>query len=51
MTVYDFLEDPGDLFPYAVVRFNGKIICRPDFKKTRIPDETEIFLIPMVAGG
>jgi thiamine biosynthesis protein ThiS len=51
MTVSDLLEDLGDPFPYAVVRMDGKIFCRPDFEKTFVHDGSEIFLIPMVAGG
>jgi len=51
MTVLDLLEDLGDDFPYPVVRINKRYISRPNFKDTIIPDETEIFLIQMIAGG
>lgn len=51
MTVADLLEELGDPYPYAVVRIGGRIICRPDFENTPVPDGSEVFLIPMVAGG
>ncbi len=51
MTVADLLKDLDDPQHYAVVKINNKYISRPDFKKTMIPDNSEIFLIPMVAGG
>ncbi len=51
MTVTDLLKDLDDPQHYAVVKINNKYISRPDFKKTMIPDNSEIFLIPMVAGG
>jgi thiamine biosynthesis protein ThiS len=51
MTVADLLKDLDDPQHYAVVKINDKYISRPDFKKTMIPDNSEIFLIPMIAGG
>ena len=36
---------------YAVVRLNGKPVSRPNFKKTPVPDNAEVVLIPMIAGG
>ena len=51
MTVADLLKNLGLTYPYAVVRVNGRVICRPHFGKTAIPDEAEIYLVPMVSGG
>ena len=51
MTITDLIKDLDDSFPYAVVRIDEKQISRPYFKTTRIPDSTEVFLIPMIAGG
>ena len=45
------LETIEDSHPYAVVRINDKYISKPDFHTTTIPDQSEIFLIPMIAGG
>ncbi|HDR14815.1 MAG TPA: sulfur carrier protein ThiS [Desulfobacteraceae bacterium] len=51
MTVSDLLDELDDPYPYAVVRIDGKIVCRPDFDTTQVPDGSQIFLISMVAGG
>jgi len=51
MTVADLLKDLHDPFPYAVVRVNKKHVIAPDFETSVIPDNSEIFLIPMIAGG
>jgi thiamine biosynthesis protein ThiS len=51
MTVAQVLEELQDGHFYAVVRVNGKIISRPNFEKTPVPDQAEIILIPMIAGG
>ena len=51
MTVSDVLKELADSQPYAVVRINETYVSRPNFDKTIIPDEAEIFLIPMIAGG
>jgi thiamine biosynthesis protein ThiS len=51
MTVADLLKDLGDPYPYAVVRINDKTVSKPNFDKTPVPDNSEVFLIPMIAGG
>jgi thiamine biosynthesis protein ThiS len=51
MTVSDLLEELDDSHPYAVVRINEHYISRPNFEQTTIPDDAEVFLIPMIAGG
>ncbi len=51
MTVADLLESVEKAERYAVVRVNGHYVSRPHFAATRIPDEAEIRLIPMIAGG
>ena len=51
MTISDLLDELGDPHPYAVVRINQTYVSRPDFNRTTIPDGSEIFLIPMIAGG
>ena len=51
MTISDMLKDLADSQPYAVVRINETYVSRPNFDKTIIPDDAEIFLIPMIAGG
>ena len=51
MTVSSLLKELDDSHPYAVVRINDTYVSRPNFDKTTIPDEAEVFLIPMIAGG
>jgi thiamine biosynthesis protein ThiS len=51
MTVEDLLKDLDDSYTYVLVRINDKQVSRPHFDKTVIPDKSEIFLVPMVAGG
>jgi thiamine biosynthesis protein ThiS len=51
MTVKDLLQHLNNSHLYAVVRINEKHISKPYFEKTLVPDNAEVFLIPMVAGG
>jgi thiamine biosynthesis protein ThiS len=51
MTVSELLNTLNDPHPYAVVRINEQYITRPNFEQTIIPDDAEVFLIPMIAGG
>jgi len=51
MTVTDLLKAIDDDHPYAVVRINDRYVSRPSFDCTTVPDNAEVFLIPMIAGG
>ena len=51
MTIKDLLEDLEDSHHYAVIRINNKHVSRPYFEKTLIPDNSEVFLISLIAGG
>ena len=51
MTISDLLIEISDPHPYAVVRINQTYVTRPNFDKTTVPDNAEVYLIPMVAGG
>ena len=51
MTVTDLLNGLEDAHPYAVVRVNDKYVSKPNFDDYEIPDNAEIYLIPMVVGG
>jgi thiamine biosynthesis protein ThiS len=51
MTVADLLELVADGHQYAVIKVNGRYVSRPEFKSYMIPDNAEIRLIPMIAGG
>jgi len=51
MTIADLLKELDDSHHYAVVRINDKQVSRPYFEKVQIPDHSEVFLVPMIAGG
>ena len=51
MTISDLLGEIKDTHPYPVVRIGEKYVSRPHFDKTTIPDNSEVFLIAMIAGG
>jgi sulfur carrier protein ThiS len=51
MTVADLLREFEDSQDSPVVRINDHYVSRPDFARTTIPDNAEIFFIPMIAGG
>ena len=51
MTVADLLKEIDDSKPYAVVRINDTYVSRMNFENTVIPDGSEVFFIPMIAGG
>ena len=51
MTISDLLIEINDPHPYAVVRIDQTYVSRSNFDKTIIPDNAEVYLIPMVAGG
>ena len=51
MTVADLLNYLQDPYPYVVVRINDKHVSRPNFEKILIPDHSEVFPIPLIAGG
>jgi thiamine biosynthesis protein ThiS len=51
MTITDLLSEINDPQPYAVVRIDNQYVSRPNFSKTTIPDNAEVFLIQLVVGG
>ena len=51
MTVAHVLEAVEDGHKYAVVRVNGKLVSRPNFEQTPVPDGAEFIPVPMIAGG
>ena len=51
LTVAELLAQLMDGHIYAVVKLNGKLVCRPHFNTTRVPDGARVRPIPMIAGG
>jgi len=51
MTVEDVLHEHPDGRDCPVVRINDQYVSRPNFATTLVPDDAEVFFIPMIAGG
>jgi len=51
LTVADLLRECGEDPDPPVVRINDHYVSRPDFARTTIPDNAEVFFVPMIAGG
>ena len=48
MTISDLLDKIEDTHPYAVVRINQTYVSRPNFDKTTIPDNAQVFLLSLI---
>jgi sulfur carrier protein len=51
LTVRDVLNTLGYNFPSVLVRLNGTIVRRKAWDSTVVPDEAEVEVRPIVAGG
>jgi thiamine biosynthesis protein ThiS len=51
MTIASLLEQLDDARFCSVVRLNGRLVSSPQFSKTKVPDNSIIQLLPLVAGG
>ncbi len=51
MTVATLLGKLKDGPIYAVVKLDGKLVSRPHFNSTPVPDGARVTPIPMIAGG
>ena len=51
LTVADLLGSVADGHDLAVVKVNGRLVSRPQFDATPVPDGARIIPIPMIAGG
>jgi len=51
LTVEDLLRDVPDGPHCAAVRVNGRIVARPLYTRTLVPDGAQVHLVPMIAGG
>ena len=51
MTVTDLLSGIPDAHLYYIVKINDRYVMKPQFDTATIPDECEIVLLPIVAGG
>ncbi len=51
MTVSDLIKRIENTDHCAAVRLNNVLVSSPNFDKTIIPDNAEIYLLPLIAGG
>ncbi len=51
MTIASILEQLDDTKFCSVVRVNGRLVSSPKFADTKVPDDSIIQLLPLVAGG
>lgn len=51
LTVDKLIKEFDDPYRYVVVRLNGRVISEPQFTQTLVPDQAQVLLIPMIAGG
>ncbi|MCB2146431.1 MAG: MoaD/ThiS family protein [Deltaproteobacteria bacterium] len=51
LTVATLLARLKDGHIYAVVKLDGRLVSRPHFNITPVPDGARVTLIPMIAGG
>jgi sulfur carrier protein ThiS len=51
LTMADLMDMVDPEKKIAVVRLGDRLISRPNFKRTPVPDGAEVHSIPMVAGG
>jgi hypothetical protein len=51
MTVSDVLRECADAADVPVVRLGEHYVTRRDFDVTPVPDGSQIYLLPTIAGG
>jgi len=51
LTVTDVLNKLGGPYHYSVAKVNGRPVSFPNFGNSLIPDNADIFLIPLISGG
>lgn len=51
LTVAQVMQMLDDSYDYPAVRIHHQIIPKAKFEQTLVPDDVEILLIPLIAGG
>ena len=51
LTVDDILKKIENKFPIVVVKVNGKHISKKDYESYEVPDNSEVYIIEIIAGG
>lgn len=51
MTVQDLLDELKFTFRMIAVKVNGKVVLRPDYATTPVPDGAEVQALHLISGG
>lgn len=51
LTIAELLSNVKRGRACAVVKLDGKLVSKPHFETTVVPDGAKVILIPMIAGG
>ena len=51
MTVRDVLERMNYTYPEVVIRVNGEVVMNEEYDSYTIPDEADVRVIHLIAGG
>jgi thiamine biosynthesis protein ThiS len=51
MTVQDVLERMNYTYPEVVIRVNGEVVMNEEYDSYRVPDEADVRVIHLIAGG
>lgn len=51
MTVQDLLDELTFTFRMIVVKVNGKVVLRPDYATTLVPEGAEVQAVHLISGG
>ena len=51
MTIADILRIRNFIFRMLVVQVNGKLVKRPDYASTTVPDRADVQVIHLISGG
>ena len=51
MTVADLFIIIENSYSYAAIRLNDRVVSSPNFETTLVPDGSQVYLLPLIAGG
>jgi thiamine biosynthesis protein ThiS len=51
LTVAEILRLRKFIFPMLIVQVNGKLVKRPAYAQTEVPDSADVQVIHMMSGG
>ena len=51
LTVSDLLERFRYTFPHIIVKINGEVVPREQYPTRTIPDDADVWVIHLIAGG